>query len=251
MIAIGETLRRERLRRNLDLQQISNELKLSTRFLEAIESEQFDRLPGGVFTRSFVRQYARLLGLDEDEMAAEVARLVEPPADAFPIETKTRPSVSGFPLPPAVSWDKISDRVRIRWPDWLPGLALAVVVTLACSGAYVWWERAQHPAAHAVKRPAPAPQLVLAAPRRRPSRRPQQLRPPMRRQARFPLLSNLGRPPRVRPAPPRRRPRPPRLRQGLPPPSKPPPPLPWTFSASILQRATLPRQIPKRVFAWS
>jgi hypothetical protein len=51
MIAIGETLRRERLRRNLDLKQISDELKLSMRFLEAIESERFDRLPGGVFTR--------------------------------------------------------------------------------------------------------------------------------------------------------------------------------------------------------
>jgi len=35
-------LRRERLRRNLDLKQISDELKLSMRFLEAIESERFD-----------------------------------------------------------------------------------------------------------------------------------------------------------------------------------------------------------------
>src|ERR1017187_939953 len=138
MIAIGETLRRERLRRNLDLQQISNELKLSTRFLEAIENEQFDRLPGGVFTKSFVRQYARLLGLDEDEMAVEIARLVDPPADALPIETKPLPSVSGFPLPPPVSWDRVSDSFRTRWPDWLPGLGLVVVVTLACSGGYVW-----------------------------------------------------------------------------------------------------------------
>jgi cytoskeleton protein RodZ len=164
MIAIGETLRRERLRRNLDLQQISNELKLSTRFLEAIESEQFDRLPGGVFTRSFVRQYARFLGLDEAEMAAEVVRLVEPPAEDSPVETKTRPSVSGFPLPPKVSWDRISDGVRTRWPNWLPGLALVVTVTVACSGAYVWWERAQRAAAHTVQRTAPPPQPVVAAP---------------------------------------------------------------------------------------
>ena len=164
MIAIGETLRRERLKRNLDLQQISNELKLSVRMLEAIESEQFDRLPGGVFTKSFVRQYARLLGLDEDEIGAEVARLVDPPADALPVETKPLPSVSGFPLPPPVSWDRVSDGFRTRWPDWLPGLGLVVVVTLACSGGYVLWQRAQHAAVRAVQRPAPPPQVALAAP---------------------------------------------------------------------------------------
>src|ERR1039458_1976835 len=100
MIAIGETLRRERLKRNLDLQQISDELKLSRRFLEAIENEHFDR------------QYARLLGLDEEEMAAEVVRLVEPPPDTPPAEAKKQPSVSGFPLPPPVSWDRVSESMR-------------------------------------------------------------------------------------------------------------------------------------------
>ena len=157
MIAIGETLRRERLRRNLGLQEISEELKLSTRFLEAMETDQFDRLPGGVFTKSFVRQYARYLGLDEEGMAAEVARLVEPPPDALPVETKPHPSVSGFPLPPDVSWDRISDSVRVRWPNWLPGLALVVVVTLICSGGYVWWQRAERASAHAAEPRTSAP----------------------------------------------------------------------------------------------
>ena len=69
MNSIGETLRRERLRRNLDLDQISRELKISSRFLEAIEDERFDKLPAGVFAKSFVRQYARLLELDEEELA--------------------------------------------------------------------------------------------------------------------------------------------------------------------------------------
>jgi cytoskeleton protein RodZ len=164
MIAIGETLRRERLRRNLDLQQISDELKLSTRFLEAIESEQFDKLPGGVFTRSFVRQYARLLGLDGDEMAVEVARLVEPRTDTPPIGAKTLPSVSGFPHPPAVSWDRVSEGIRSGWPPWLPGLAMVVVMTLACSGVYVWWQRTQHPSARAAEPPAPPAQLAHASP---------------------------------------------------------------------------------------
>src|SRR5215469_8959933 len=74
MTSIGETLRREREKRNLGLDQVSRELKISTRFLEAIEQENFDRLPGGVFAKSFVRQYARMLDLDEDEALAQVHR---------------------------------------------------------------------------------------------------------------------------------------------------------------------------------
>src|SRR5215831_2489771 len=79
MISVGETLRRERLKRNLDLDHISQELKISSRFLEAIEDERFERLPGNVFVKSFVRQYARFLGLDEEEVTAEVQRIIEPP----------------------------------------------------------------------------------------------------------------------------------------------------------------------------
>src|SRR5579862_4767390 len=78
MTSIGETLRREREKQNLDLDQVSRELKISTRFLEAIEQENFDRLPGGVFAKSFVRQYARMLNLDEEEVAAEVQRTLSP-----------------------------------------------------------------------------------------------------------------------------------------------------------------------------
>jgi cytoskeleton protein RodZ len=165
MTAIGETLRQERLRRNLGLQQISNELKLSKRFLEAIEAEQFDRLPGGVFTRSFVRQYARYLGLDGEELAAEVARLAEPPAEeGFPLDSKAQLAGADIPLPAAAAWDRISDGFRFRWPRWLPGLGLVVVMTLACSGAYIWWQRAERAAAHAAQRPAPPPQVAPAAP---------------------------------------------------------------------------------------
>jgi len=43
MMTVGETLRRERLKRNLDLDQVSRELKISPRFLEAIEDENFEQ----------------------------------------------------------------------------------------------------------------------------------------------------------------------------------------------------------------
>ena len=81
MTPVGETLRRERLKRNLDLEEISRELKISARFLKAIEDDQYDKLPGGVFAKSFVRQYARLLGLDEDQIAGQVQQNLAPLPD--------------------------------------------------------------------------------------------------------------------------------------------------------------------------
>src|SRR5690242_8517381 len=78
MTSIGETLRRERLRRGLSLDQISGETKISAHLLEALEADQFDRLPGGVFAKNFVRQYARILELDEDELLLELKDYLEP-----------------------------------------------------------------------------------------------------------------------------------------------------------------------------
>jgi cytoskeleton protein RodZ len=60
---------------------VSNATKISARMLRAIEQEQFGVLPGGIFNKSFVRSYARHLGLNEDEIVAnylEVVRAHEP-----------------------------------------------------------------------------------------------------------------------------------------------------------------------------
>jgi cytoskeletal protein RodZ len=72
-IPFGEHLRREREMRGVSLDEISAATRISTRFLEAIETEQWDQLPGGVFNRGFIRSIARFLGLDEDSLVAEYA----------------------------------------------------------------------------------------------------------------------------------------------------------------------------------
>lgn len=71
MGSFGENLRREREMRGVTLQEISAATKISVRFLKSIENEDFSRLPGGIFNRSFVRAYARYLGLDEDPLLEE------------------------------------------------------------------------------------------------------------------------------------------------------------------------------------
>src|SRR5690242_7322288 len=133
MTSIGECLRRERLRRNLRLEQISGELKISARMLAAIEAEEFGKLPGGVFTKSFVRQYAQYLGLDEDDMVAEVDRVLRPEKSA----ENPKPDASAVPLPRMDGWQAVGDR---SWTSGrsssLPALILVVVVMLVCSA--VW-----------------------------------------------------------------------------------------------------------------
>jgi cytoskeleton protein RodZ len=81
MAAFGENLRREREMRGVTLEEISAATKISVRFLQAIEREDFETLPGGVFTRSFIRTYARYLGLDEERVMAEYHLAGQPPAD--------------------------------------------------------------------------------------------------------------------------------------------------------------------------
>ena len=71
MASFGRNLRREREMRGISLDEIAQHTKISTRMLEAIESDRFELLPGGVFNRSFVLHYARYIGLDENQVGAE------------------------------------------------------------------------------------------------------------------------------------------------------------------------------------
>ena len=140
MSSIGETLRRERLRQNLDLGQISRELKISQRFLDAIEDERFDRLPAGVFARSFVRQYATLLGLDAEELVGELQKTIEPPAPTPRASQYSVEPIDSIQVPRVEHWEAVSDRARFEWASPLPALALLVVVLLVCSGVYTFWQ---------------------------------------------------------------------------------------------------------------
>jgi transcriptional regulator with XRE-family HTH domain len=167
LASFGEELRREREIRGISLKEISDATKISKRFLEAIERNDHRTLPAPVFTRGFVREYARYLGLNVEEMvnrynfaaagddriekSAHLERLVQPPV----IESKKK----GIPPPYA----RIDRNVYI--------LALIVVALLAVA----WWaiqhrrgeldllrDTAPPPAvtphqARAVTQPAPAP----------------------------------------------------------------------------------------------
>ena len=67
-LTFGEELRRERLIREVSLEEISSATKISVRLLTALEKSDLSRLPAAVFTRGFIRSYSRHLGLDPHDM---------------------------------------------------------------------------------------------------------------------------------------------------------------------------------------
>ena len=67
-----------RQKRNLTLEQIAHITKISSRFLKAIEAEQFEHLPGGIFSTSYLRQYAKCIDFDEAVLLARFNELVKP-----------------------------------------------------------------------------------------------------------------------------------------------------------------------------
>lgn len=84
---IGVTLREARNRRRVDLSEAEAATKIRIRFLRAMENEEWDVLPGGAYTRAFIRTYASYLGLDGERLADEFRR------DTAPLESERAPRV--------------------------------------------------------------------------------------------------------------------------------------------------------------
>jgi hypothetical protein len=78
-IGIGATLRETRSRRKVSLDEVEAATKIRVRYLQALENEEWDVLPGGAYTRGFIRTYASYLGLDGDRLAEEYRRTSGPP----------------------------------------------------------------------------------------------------------------------------------------------------------------------------
>ncbi len=65
MTSVGQELKRERELRGISLREIAEDTKINFRFLQALEEDRFELLPGGFFTRGILRTYAGYLGIEE------------------------------------------------------------------------------------------------------------------------------------------------------------------------------------------
>ena len=107
MGSFGERLRREREMRGISLEEIVATTKIGRRLLLALEEEQFDLLPGGIFNKAYVRAYAKCVGINEDEAVAEYLEAAQEPAPDTRVIAQQHASIyadqparSGFPLLP-------------------------------------------------------------------------------------------------------------------------------------------------------
>jgi hypothetical protein len=74
---VGAVLRKARNRRKVELSEVEAETRIRLRYLRAIEDEEWDVLPGGVYTRGFIRTYASYLGLDGERLVEDYRSGVE------------------------------------------------------------------------------------------------------------------------------------------------------------------------------
>lgn len=124
--APGERLARARQEQGLSTGEVGRQLKLSPGQIEALESGDYGSLPGPIFVRGFIRNYARLLKLDPEELLRAAAADL-PPAAASPEPPPSR----NIPFP--------SSEPR-RWRK--AGIAAAVIVALLAVYEFYWNEPA-------------------------------------------------------------------------------------------------------------
>ena len=82
----GAELKQAREGAGITLEAIAGATKITTRYLEAVEQERFDQLPGGVFRKSIVRSYARASGLNEEVWVNRYMEATQPAEQAIPEE---------------------------------------------------------------------------------------------------------------------------------------------------------------------
>jgi len=107
----GQRLRAERIRRGMNIGEVAHRLRLSEQQIEAIEAQDFSRLPAAVFLRGYVRNYANLLQLDDTTLLVEAVPQSRPVDSIFtgkspvrrfkamePVSQSSRGSRSGWLL---------------------------------------------------------------------------------------------------------------------------------------------------------
>ena len=151
---LGEELKRRREEMGLTLAQISETTRIGTRFLKAIEDNDYGILPEGIYTRSFIRAYAKHVRMDEEEalkLYAEETGKREALADPDPSEIERENAKFVYQEPSSGFW---------------PAAAVAgVLALLLIGGSFAFWRYAnREPSAPAETASAPKPAAASDVP---------------------------------------------------------------------------------------
>jgi cytoskeletal protein RodZ len=159
MTSVGEILRSERQAQGREMPEIAEDLCITQRYLRAIEEDDLKSLPGTFFYKSFVKQYASILGLDENQLQAGVDALtaIEEPLPLPGANPKYHPLRTVDPI--------VADSNRRYFSDRRVGLSVAAlaVVLLGCSGIYTWWNKASRGGTAAKQQSSAVPAIPVAS----------------------------------------------------------------------------------------
>jgi cytoskeleton protein RodZ len=133
MQSVGQRLREARLERGRSLEDVSASTRIAIKNLRAIEADELEKLGSPFFYRSFVRQFARELKLDDSEFASDVQ------AAASTMPEPLMPGQGNGPFPAV-------NALPVRRPrsfKWLSSLASLIVMLVACSAVYAMWQNSR------------------------------------------------------------------------------------------------------------
>ena len=161
MPSFGENLKKEREKRKITIEDISASTKIGTRMLQALEENKFNQLPGGIFNKGFVRSYARVVGIDEDQAVADYLKASgdapPPSAEIAAREGDGRDEGARAKAENAARLDSISENPSRPLP-WGLFAAILLLIALALS----LWSRHTHERGKQQAPPIPA---AITAPR--------------------------------------------------------------------------------------
>jgi hypothetical protein len=142
MPEIGETLREARIRRRIDMAEVETATKIRAKYLRALESEEWELLPGPTFVKTFLRTYADYLELDSRLLVEEYKQRFERPAgmELTPLNLRRQP------------------RRRRVAPRLGPGVVVLVGVVAVLGALYVLGRAGDD------ETPTPAPRVETPAP---------------------------------------------------------------------------------------
>jgi cytoskeleton protein RodZ len=174
MSDFGGKLRLARERRGISLRQIAASTKISIAALEALERNDVSKLPGGIFTRAFVRSYALEVGLDPDDTVREFLERFQ-----------------GTPVAPLAASTVIADdESNFETQQRIAGVVLKLaLISVPLIGTVLYFTMRSRPADRAL-RPGPSTVATL----------PVESRPPLDTAAAPPAAAPAVRVPRPAPA---------------------------------------------------
>jgi cytoskeleton protein RodZ len=162
MQSLGQRLRAERERRGLTIEELAQSTRIHVRYFRAIEEDDLSALPGGFFYRSFLRQYARLLGLPDSVVEPAIQQSLDSEVSEMDARQTALPE-RNIDLPPIPTGSSNTAEEAKRWMLRLGVLIGVVVLSTGAYELYRRWRIVPPAAQRADRMEPPAPTSAAPA----------------------------------------------------------------------------------------